>query len=80
MKHFFLDFSLIVEKPKIASLENPLIYANIGDEVILPCDVSGSPEPKFKWVRRGGNFDSNDIRFKVRLMPHFHKSNLANET
>ena len=35
--------------------------------MILPCDVSGRPKPKFKWVRRGGNFDLQSDRFKVSL-------------
>lgn len=63
-----LCFELILlEKPKIASLEKSLLYANIGDEIILPCDVSGTPRPIFKWVRRGGNFNLKDSRFKVTV-------------
>ena len=76
-----VHISFFTEKPKIASLERSLIYANIGDEVLLPCDVSGSPKPRFKWVRRGGNFDLKNSRFEVMIcydtLYHFLYMNIS---
>ncbi|XP_065067753.1 hemicentin-1-like isoform X2 [Rhopilema esculentum] len=54
-----------LEKPKIRSLKEPLIYAKINSDIILPCEVTGKTQPKFKWVRRGGNFDLTNDRFQI---------------
>eukprot|EP00794_Sanderia_malayensis_P015668 gene15668-17248_t len=55
-----------LEKPQIKKLpQGFLSHTKVGSNVTLPCEVSGRPKPRIKWVRRGGNFNLNDNRYQV---------------